>query len=307
MNNLPSLDDLNVFCTVARCGSFAGAAAELGASPAYVSKRIAQLESRLDVRLFHRTTRRVYISDEGEAVFERARKLLEEASAMTASIGESKKEPAGALRVATSMRLGRQHVCPALSLLQQRYPKLEIWLELLDRRVDQIAEGFDIDICVGAPTQPHLIAHRLLESRRILCAAPSYLARRGAPAALAELVQHECLPFRDREQAFGVWRLEGPRGMETIKVRGHLGSNHSDVVRTWGLQGRGIVLLSLWDIAEHLRDGSMVPVLQGYYEPADVWAMSSSRTARSAKVRACIDFLRQELAHGAHALTTHWP
>jgi len=307
VNNEPEVGDLRVFCTVARRASFVATAAELGMSPAYVSKRIGILEVQLGIKLFHRTTRRVHLSDEGEAVYASARKVLDEMTMLRDTAASTKIEPSGLLRISTSLRLGRNHVSHALSQLERRYPKIELWLELLDRRVNLIEEDFDIDIRVGEPTQPQLVAHRIVESSRILCAAPRYIERHGEPTALADLAQHECLLFRDREQAFGHWRLQGPRGLETVKVTGRFASNHSDVVRNWGLDGHGIFLLSIWDIASSLKDGSAVRVLPQYKEPADVWAMTSSRSTSSAKVRVCVEFLKLQLTDGPFALETALP
>jgi LysR family transcriptional activator of dmlA len=302
VNNDPDIGDLRVFCTVARRASFVATANELGVSPAFVSKRIAILEEQLGVKLFHRTTRRVHITDEGEAVYESARKVIDEIAALGETATRARSEPSGLLRISTSLRLGRNHVSHALSLLERRYPKLEIWLELLDRRVNLVEEDFDIDIRVGEPTQPQLVAHRIAESSRVLCAAPSYLEKHGHPKTLAELAQHDCLLFRDREQSFGHWRLQGPRGVESVKVTGRFGSNHSDVVRNWGLDGHGIFMLSIWDIASSLKDGSAVRVLPSYREPADVWAMTSSRSSSSAKLRVCVEFLKDQLTTGPFAL-----
>jgi len=307
VNNRPSLDDLHVFCTVAQRASFVATATELGVSQAFVSKRIGILEKQLGVRLFHRTTRRVHISEDGERIYAAARRILEDVGGMAEAANSARGEPSGQLRISTSLRLGRNHVSHVLSLLQHSHPRLDIWLELVDRRVDLIGEGFDIDIRVGEPTQPQLIAHRIVESSRILCAAPGYLARRGHPKSLADLAQHDCLVFRDREQAFGVWRLQGPNGTETVKVTGRFGSNHSDVVRNWGIDGNGILLLSVWDIASQLKDGSLVRVLPAYREPADVWAMTSSRSQDSAKVRICVDFMKRHLSTGEFALQTALP
>ena len=304
MNNRPDLNDLHVFCTVAQRASFVASATELGVSQAFVSKRISILEKQLGVRLFHRTTRRVHISDEGERIYAAARKILEDVSTLTETAISAKGEPSGQLRISTSLRLGRNHVSHVLSLLQRRYPKLDIWLELLDRRVNLVEEGYDVDIRVGEPTQPQLIAHRIVESSRILCAAPSYLKRHGQPKSLADLAQHDCLVFRDREQAFGVWRLQGPNGVDTVKVTGRFGSNHSDVVLNWGIDGNGILLLSVWDIATQLKEGSLVRVLPAYREPANVWAMTSSRSLDSAKVRVCVEFMKRHLSKGKFALDT---
>lgn len=296
------LKDLEVFCVAARRSSFVGAALEIGTSSAHVSKRIAILESQLGVRLFHRTTRRVVITADGERAYPWARRILDDANAMAQAFSSAQKEPSGQLRIATSQRLGREHVAPILSELGRRHPRIEVWLELMDRRVDLIAENFDLDIRVGDPGAPRLIAQRLLPSRRILCAAPEYLAQRGQPKTVAELTQHECLLFREREQPWGLWRLIGPKGVETVKVTSRFSSNHSDVVRGWCMDGKGICLLSVWDIVQPLQDGRVQRLLPTHHESADIWAMTSTRSADSAKVRVCLDFLKKQLAQGAHAL-----
>ncbi|BAN49603.1 LysR family transcriptional regulator [Metapseudomonas resinovorans] len=303
-NNDPFLRDLLLFCSVARRSSFIAGANELGISPAHVSKRIAMLEESLGVKLFNRTTRRVNITADGEAAFVWAQKILEDVEAMVESLSGSKGEPRGVLRIATSLRLGRDHLAPVLSLLRQRHPGLEVWLELLDRRVDLIGENLDIDLRVGEVHEPHLIAHKIAESHRILCAAPSYVARRGQPRSLADLAQHDCLLFRERELGFGVWRLAGPNGEETVKVTGPMASNHSDVVRQWAHEGHGVIMASVWDAAPSLRDGKLVQVLPAYQQRADVWAVTAARASGSAKVKLCIDFLKDHLTQGPHALVT---
>lgn len=273
-NNDQFLRDLQLFCIVARRSSFIAAATETGISPAHVSKRIAMLETALGVKLFMRTTRRVSITSDGEAAFQWAQKILDDVQGMADAFAGID-DPRGLLRIGTSLRLGREHVSPALVLLRRRHPGLEIWLELLDRRVDLVGENFDIDIRVGEVQEPHLIAHRMVESFRVLAAAPAYLERRGAPKTLAELAQHDCLLFRERYQRFGVWRLAGPNGEESVKVTGPVASNHSDIVRQWAEQGFGIVMGSVWDIASSLRNGTLVPVLPAYRQRADVWAVTS--------------------------------
>ena len=302
-NNDQFLRDLQLFCIVARRSSFIAAATETGISPAHVSKRIAMLETALGVKLFMRTTRRVSITSDGEAAFQWAQKILDDVQGMADAFG-GLDDPRGVLRIGTSLRLGREHVSPALVLLRRRHPGLEIWLELLDRRVDLVGENFDIDIRVGEVQEPHLIAHRMVESFRVLAAAPAYLERRGAPKTLAELAQHDCLLFRERYQRFGVWRLAGPNGEESVKVTGPVASNHSDIVRQWAEQGFGIVMGSIWDIASSLRNGTLVPVLPAYRQRADVWAVTSARSSHSAKIRVCIDFLKEQLTSGPYALVT---
>lgn len=208
------------------------------------------------------------------------------------------------LRVTTSLRLGRNHVSHVMALMQTRHPQLEVWLEIVDRSVDMVAEGIDVDVRIGDPVQPQLIGHRIAPNFRVLCAAPQYLQQHAPPRSLAELAEHQCLLFREREQAFGVWRLQGPGGTESVKVTGRLGSNHSDIIHNWLLGGKGVALLSAWDVSGHLAAGRLVRVLPAYSEPADIWAVTTTRTSGSAKVRACIDYLQRELTQGPHALPT---
>ncbi|KAI3595766.1 Transcriptional regulator, LysR family [Cupriavidus necator H850] len=303
-NNDPFLRDLRLFCTVARRASFIAAANETGISPAHVSKRIAMLEAMLGAKLFHRTTRRVSVTAEGESAFAWAQKILEDVDGMLEAVGATGGEPRGLLRIATSVRLGRRHVAPALSRLRQQHPGLEVWLELLDRRVDLIGESFDLDIRVGEVEEPHLIASKIASGSRVLCAAPAYLARRGMPEHPGELPRHDCLLLRERDQAFGVWRLQGPDGWETVKVTGPMASNHSDVTHQWALEGFGIIMASVWDVAASVRAGELVRVLPDWQQPADVWAVTSARASASARMRVCLEFLKAQLSQGPQALAT---
>ncbi|MDQ2694381.1 MAG: LysR substrate-binding domain-containing protein [Pseudomonadota bacterium] len=302
MHNLPLLDDLQLFCTAARRSSFIATATELGMSPTYVSKRIALLERTLQTRLFHRTTRRVTITEDGETVYQWAQRILDDVGRMTEAVASIRTEPRGLLRISTSFGLGRNHVAPAISELAKRYPALEVRLELVDRPVDLMSEGIDIDLRVGEVQEPHLIAHRIVSSNRILCATPAYLERKGYPKTLADLAQHACLVIRERDQAFGVWRLHGPHGLETVKVTGLLSCNNGDIVRQWALAGHGIMLRAVWDVATNLDAGELVRVLPAYHQSADVWAVSTARLTSSAKVRVCVRFLQEQLTNGPFAL-----
>lgn len=301
------LRDLELFCTIARQASFSVAARRMGLSPSHVSHRIARLEASLGTRLFHRTTRHVTITHDGELAFDWARRILEDVEQMRAAITGSAATPKGIVRLSASLRLGRDYLAPILSQLRQTHPQLEVWLELQDRRVDLLEENLDIDVRIGEVQEPHLVAHHIAASRRILCAAPTYLHRHGEPTCLTELTGHQCLPFRDRDQPFGVWRLHGPAGPETIKVSGAMASNHSDVVRRWAHDGHGIILASVWDVADSLTHGRLVRVLPQYAEPVDIWAVTAARASRSEKLRVCVTFLRDQLRAGPHALINEVP
>ncbi len=296
MNNLPLLEDLQLFCVVVRKRSFAACATELGVSPAYVSKRIAALEAALAARLLHRTTRRVTVTEQGETVHQWARRILDDVSEMTEAVSSARTALRGPLRLCTSSGFGRNYVAPAISELAKRHPDLEVQLEFLDRPVDLLGEGFDLDIRLGDVHDANLIARRIAANVRILCASPAYLARHAPPRTLAELAQHQCIAIRERDQAFGLWRLTGPKGVETVKVSGPLSVNNGEAAHRWALDGHGIVLRSQWDVQASLQSGALVRVLPQYHQDAHVWAVYPLRLSNSAKVRTVVELLEQRLA-----------
>ncbi len=295
MNNLPPLDDLRLFCTVARNRSFVATATALGVSPAYVSKRIALLEAALNVRLLNRTTRRVNLTEDGETVLPWALRILEDMEQMVDAVSQTKTVPRGLLRLSSSAGFGRKRLGPALSELVKTYPELSIQLELLDRPVDLIGEGFDLDIRIGGEVEPSFRARRIAVNRRILCAAPDYLDRAGMPQRLSDLEKHRCLVTRERDLSFGVWRLQSPSGTETVRVNGTMSSNNGEIVHQWGLDGHGIFLRSTWDVMTSLQEGRLRQVLPDYFQEADVMAVYPVRLTESAKVRLCVEFLQEQL------------
>ena len=295
MNQLENAD-LRVFVTVVRKGSFAAAAEALGMSPAYVSKRIGILEEMLGVRLFQRTTRRVVITGEGEQVYARALAILDQLDELFDEVSQRRREPSGQVRICSSFGFGRNLVAPVIAKLVAAYPGLQIRFEVFDRLVDTVAEGFDLDVRVGDEIAPQLIARRLLANHRILCAAPAYLARHPAPKNLQDLAGHQCLPIKERDHPFGVWRLRSRDGEETVKVSGLLSTNHGEIALMWAVEGAGIVLRSRWDAQPYLDAGTLVQVLPEYTQEANVWAVYPQRLASSAKVRVCVEFLEKHLA-----------
>jgi LysR family transcriptional activator of dmlA len=291
VNANPQLDDLRLLCVVARHRSFAETARELGVSKAVVSKRIALLEAAVQERLFHRTTRSVSLTAQGEIVYQWAQRILEDVDLMGEAISREKAAPSGLLRICSSTGFGRSRLAPALSALAVRYPQLEIQVELFDRLVDLVEEGFQLDIRIGRVREGNVIKRRIARNRRVLCASPAYLARFGTPGSLDELKAHRCIPIRERDQDFGRWELAGPEGLTAIKVSGPLSANNGEIVRQWAIDGHGIILRSTWDVSREIASGLLVPVLPAYYQQADVWAVYPSRLSVSAKVKVCVEFL----------------
>lgn len=289
---LPRLDDLRLFCGVARHNSFAMAARASGVSKALISKRIGLLEAALQVQLFHRTTRSVTLTPQGELALQWARRITEDVGLLGEALSQERAAPAGLLRLCSSTGFGSRHLAPALSALAQAHPALQIELELLDRPVDLIEEGFQLDLRLGHVHEGHVTARRVARNRRVLCASPAYLARHGTPRTLDELPAHRCIPIRERDQDFARWDLVGPTGAESVRVSGPLTANQGGVVRQWALDGHGIILRSTWDVQDDLAAGRLMQLLPAYHQPADVWAVCPSRLSASARVRVCVEFLQ---------------
>jgi LysR family transcriptional regulator, transcriptional activator for dmlA len=297
VNKAPNLDDLRVFCMVARKASFSSAAEELSVSPAYVSKRVAVLEADLGgTRLLHRSTRRVGVTEAGERVYEWAIKILDDVDHLVEDLSITRRVPRGTLRVSSSFGFGRQVVAPALARLTEKYPQLGVRFDLFDRLVDVGGESYDLDIRIGDDIAPHLIARRLASNHRVLCASPAYLKQNGTPRQVADLPMHSCLVIKERDHPFGVWRLAERGKMHSVKVTGPLSTNHGEVAVRWALAGHGIVLRSMWNVRPHLEQGKLCQVLPEVTQPANVWAVYPARLATSAKVRVCVDFLTDEFS-----------
>jgi len=293
MRRIPCNEDLRIFLQVARKGSFAKAAEEENISTAHASKRVRVLEELLGIRLLHRTTRRVKLTESGERLLCLAQRVLEEAEQLMRQAWEMPGEPRGPLSISCSSGFGKDVIAPAISALATRYPELNIRFEMLDRAVDIIEEGFDLDIRMGDDIATHLIAKRLGSNRRILCASPAYLKRHGIPDSLSDLARHNCLLIKERDQQFGAWRLQGEGLEQTVKVTGTLSSNQGEIVTQWALDSHGIMLRSLWDVHKWLARGDLSWILPQYTQRTNIWAVYSERMRTSTRNHACVHYLHQ--------------
>lgn len=296
MDSYPNLQDLRLFTLVARRASFVAGAREAQVSQTLMSKRVALLEQALGVKLLRRTTRSVSLTDEGSKVLAWAQRILDDVEDMREDLGRGTADPQGAIRICASPRLGREVVAPALSALKKRFPAMDIWLELIDRRVDLVAEGFHLDVRAGEVTEPGLIGHLIAPNARFLCAAPSYLRSHPAPLAVTDLADHECVLMRERENPFGTWTLEAGSASHKLRVDGTLAANDIDIVLRWAHDGHGVVMSSAWIFAPSLAAGTLVRVLPDWQQSAHIYAVSSVRLAQSAKVRVCVEALRAQMA-----------
>ncbi|MBB6252676.1 LysR family transcriptional regulator [Nitrospirillum iridis] len=281
-----------VFATVVAKGGFAKAADALNTSPANVTRYVSELESHLGSRLLNRTSRRLSLTEAGEALYERAQTILEEVAEAEAVASATALKPRGRLRVNAPLSFGILHLAPLWPRFMAQYPDVMLDVALTDRVVDLVEEGFDLGIRISRGGSPTYAARKLATSRNVLCAAPGYLARRGVPQTPDDLADHARVAY----SYTGVpedWVLLDPEGKPiTVRIPVRLVTNNGDTARAAALAGEGIIWQPTFLIGQDLRAGRLVPVLPEYRIPdIDILAVYPSRRHVSAKVRALIDFL----------------
>ncbi|WP_422372823.1 LysR family transcriptional regulator [Hoeflea sp.] len=286
MNNL---GDLEIFARVVSAGSMSAAGRELGLSPAVVSKRLRRLEDRLGTRLMQRTTRQISLTEAGQGFYERVLAILAGIEDAEAFVSRRSALARGVLKVSAPTSFGRMHIAPHINTFMRANPDLGVNLSLHDEFVDIVGDGYDLAIRIAELSDSSLVARKLAPVRRILVAAPDYLAHRGAPRSFDDLEAHVCLSPHNNDP----WKLEGPNGPVVHRPSGPLQTNSSEVVREAVIGGVGIALRSTWDIGAELADGRLVQVLPDHEGSRNVaiHAVYASRRFLPAKVRVFIDYL----------------
>lgn len=297
-------EDLGFFSTLASAGSLSAAARELGVTTPAVSKRLAQMEGRLGMALVIRTTRRMSLTPEGELYLAHARRILSEIEDMESLLGGARQTPKGLLRVNATLGFGRSHVAPLISRFARLHPQVEVQLQLSVNPLPLTDDVFDVCVRFGPPPDARVIARRVAPNRRLLCASPDYLRRRGEPRVPQDLMSHNCIGIRQGEEAYGMWRLAQGSGRgtesESVKTRGSLTTNDGEIAVSWALDGHGIVMRAEWDVARYLESGRLVQVLPDYCTPdADIYAVYPQKHQGSARVRAFVDYLVTAFAQKA--------
>lgn len=298
MNN-DIVSELSFFVLLAKLGSLAATARELGLTPPAVTKRLMLMEQRLGVRLLNRTTRRMSLTSEGETYLAQAARILGDIREMDESVSNARAQPKGLLRVNATLGFGRTTIAPLVSAFARRYPEVEVRLQLTDRAINLVEDAYDLGIRFGELPDTRLGARKIMSNQRFLCASPAYLKQNGVPRVPHDLLRHRCILHRQNDDAYSSWKLEKGRKAETVKVRGSLSSNDGDVVLGWALDGHGILLRSEWDAAKYLDSGRLQVVLADYtLPPADLYAYYPSRRQQPVRVRAFIDFLAERIPDG---------
>jgi DNA-binding transcriptional LysR family regulator len=285
------LDGIATFVAVAEAGSISEAARRLRLSKSVVSERLAELERSLGTSLLHRTTRKLSLTEDGAAFQERAVHIVREIEDAAADLAERRGTLAGPLRISAPVTFGRMHLGPALFPFLSRHPRIELTLDLDDRRVDAAAEGYDAVVRNGPIGDSRLMAWRLAPSRRVLVASPDYLARHGTPASITELDGHRGVFYTNR--GIADWRLSGSDGAVTVRARMGLRVNNGDMMRDAAIAGLGIALLPMFIASGAIAAGDLRIIDVGA-RPEDEFIFVAHPEGRrpSAKLRALAEHLR---------------
>lgn len=289
---MQNLTDIAIFVKVVELSSFTAAAEALESSQPVVSKAVTRLEEKLGARLLNRTTRRLSLTEAGSELYRRSVRALQEIENAELEVARFQTEPRGTLRVAAPMSFSILHLGPVIQTFLERFPGVTVELNMDDRQVDLIEEGYDVAIRIGRLQDSNLVARKITPCRQVMCASPAYLAKRGTPERPEDLLEHNCIVYSFL-QGPREWRLVDADGeTHAVPVNGTLHSNNGLVNRAAATAGAGIVLLPTFYIGDEVRSGALKPVLCNF-KPQDlaVYAVYPERRNLTPKVRAFVDFL----------------
>jgi DNA-binding transcriptional LysR family regulator len=289
--------DMAAFVRIVETGGLAPAARDLGLTPSALSKQLARLEGRLGVRLLTRTTRRISLTPEGDTYLARARDILSLIEAAEQDVTAGRARPKGLLRVNTGTAFARHRLIPLLPAFFDCYPAVTLDLSVTDRKVDLVAEQVDVLLRTGPLGDSSLLARKIAEGRRIVCAAPAYLERRGRPAAPEDLLAHDCLVLRGSAR-LTAWPFRTTMGLQTLTVHGIATTDSAEALRDMALAGLGIIRVTAFIVARDIAEGRLVPLFEAEHvsEEVPVWAVTAPGRHRLPRVQAFVDFLARNAA-----------
>jgi DNA-binding transcriptional LysR family regulator len=295
------LKQIESFAAVAAKGSLTAAAQAEGVAPAVIGRRIDALEERLGVKLLVRTTRRLTLTHEGSAFLEDCQRILADIANAEASVSAGGVKASGHLRITAPAGFGRRHVAPLVPKFLSLHPDVSLSLNLSDRVVDIVNEGFDSAVRVGDLPDSSLVSVRLADNRRLCVAAPSYLKRAGTPRQPAELMRHECLLLSsDASQTRG-WAFKVDGEVTHLRPAGRLDCSDGQVLHAWCLQGLGLAWRSTWEVEEQIAAGELQEVLAEFAAPPNgIYAVVPQRRHLPLRVRLWIDFLKHSFGDPAY-------
>jgi DNA-binding transcriptional LysR family regulator len=302
--------NLRTFVRVYELGSMSAAGRDQRVSAAVASARIGELERHLGVRLFNRTTRSLQPTEQGTIFYKGAQRILDTIEEAEAAVADVSKNPKGSLHVAAPLGIGKRLIAPLIPAFKDLYPEIDVRLRLSDRRVDMTAEGLDVLFALGLLEDSNLRVRPIAECARVLCAAPAYFADRPFPQTGQDLIdqRHACLMHRYPGAREFVWTLQTPDGPARFEVAGPLESDDSDVLTGWALAGRGIALKPVFEVAEHLASGALVPVAEANPPlPIQFACLFPHKRLQDPKSRLFMDFMVGEVRKALADLLARLP
>ncbi len=299
---MDKLKQIEAFVDVVDQGSMARAALQQHITPVMLGRRIDALEKRLGVKLMHRTTRHLTLTEQGTVYLEHCRKLLGDLDNAENMISEGRHTATGHLVVSAPAAFGRKHVAPHAPAFVEANPALRISFNLTDRVVDLVREGYDLSLRIGGTIDPSFVAVKLASNRRVVCATPDYLARNGVPTTLDDLARHNCLSFNLQGGQQRGWYFQRNGKPVIVKAAGNLDCNDGELLHRWACEGLGLGWRSTWEIQTQLAAGELVTVLDDYALPHyDIMAVYPQQRHLPAKARFFIDMLKS-----LYAVPEYW-
>lgn len=292
------LENIRTFVRVYELGSMSAAGRDLRISPAVTSSRISQLEQHLSVRLFQRTTRSLAPTEQGCAFYGGACEVLETVDAAEAQVVDITDNPKGSLFVAAPLGVGRRLISPQVPAFLAEYPEVNVRLRLTDRKVDLTTEGLDLAFFLGQPEDSNLRVRKIADVTRVLCASPDYIAARGNPSSGKALIEegHECLNLRFPGATEFQWPLLTTDGPRKFPVAGRYECDDGDVLTDWALAGHGIVMKPIFEVADHITSGRLVPVaVDTPPEPIQMACLYTHRKRQDPKTRLFMEFVIERI------------
>ena len=288
---------ITAFARVVEAGSFARAAERMGVSVSSVSRQVAELEAHLDVRLLNRTTRRLSLTESGQAFFDRCVQLLADLEEAEVAVTSASIVPRGTLRLTCSATFGSRHLAPAIAAFASRHPQMRFDVELSERVVDLVEEGFDLAVRIGSTGSQNLVGRKLGTTRILCCASPSYLERHGEPRTPEELAKHACMSYEYLPNR-NVWSFRDPSGGErNVRIAGPAHANNGRFLEALAAEGAGVSREPDFIVGPDVRAGRLKPILVDFEPPPlPIYVVYPSRRHLSAKVRAFADFLVERFA-----------
>lgn len=285
-------DEIQAFIQIVQHGSMTAAADHLGVAKSAISRRLSELEDRLGVELFHRSTRKLTLTDTGRGFYQRTSRIMDDLEEAELAVSESHRELRGTLKIAAPLSFGLLHLGPAINDFSALHPQVNVELDFNDRQVDLIQDGFDLAVRIAALRDSSFIARRIATLGMVTCASPDYLAKHGTPSSPEGLVEHECLLYGYIDNPNN-WHYQNDDGEDiNVKVSGRIQSNNGDYLRSAAVHGLGIVRQPRFIAYQSIGNGELVEILTDYSVPAvNAYAIYPPTRHLSQRVRRFVDFI----------------